>query len=84
MRERKEPLVRRWTFQEDFYWSSEEGGRQYGYETLKAVYEANGLFVLKTADSWGALNPSGFTQGTPEDFRDFLERKLGWPVERIQ
>lgn len=84
LRKGREPLERRRTFHEDFYWSSAEGGRQYGYETLKTVYEVNGFFIWEMTDGWGALNQSGFTQGTPEDFRDFLERKLRRPVERIK
>lgn len=84
LRKRGEPLELRRTFHEDFFWSSTEGGRQYGYETLKAVYEVNGFFVFEMTDRWGTLDLSGFTRGTPEDFRDFLERKLGRPVERIQ
>lgn len=65
------------------FWNVSEKVRQ-GYSSITAVWEDEGRFYLFFQDHPPLVLPKrGFAGGTPEDFRGFLEREFGWPVERI-
>lgn len=56
-----------------------------GYSSILCAWEDEGRFYLFFRDRPPLVLPKrSFAGGTPEDFRDFLERELGWPVERIK
>lgn len=56
-----------------------------GYSSVTAVWEDEGRFYLFFEDRPPLLLPKrGFSGGTAEEFRDFLEQEFGWPVERIK
>lgn len=64
-------------------WDAAGRGRL-GYSSIICIREDEGRFYLFFQDRPPLVLPKrGFTGGTPEDFRDFLEREFGWPVERI-
>lgn len=56
-----------------------------GYSSVTAVWGDEGRFYLFFEDRPPLLLPKrGFSGGTAEEFRDFLEQEFGWPVERIK
>lgn len=66
------------------FWDVSEKVRR-SYSSIAAVWEDEGRFYLLFQDRPPLVLPKrGVVQGTPEDFRDFFERKLGRPVERIK
>lgn len=55
------------------------------YSSIISIWEDAGRFYLFFKDCPPLVLPKrGFAGGTPEDFRDFLEKEFGWPVERIK
>ncbi len=67
------------------FWNASERTRL-GYSALTAVWEDGGRFYLLLRDRPPLVLPKrGLAGGQmPEDFRDFLERESGGPVERIK
>ena len=56
-----------------------------GYSSISVYWEDEGRFYLFFEDRPPLVLPKrGLAGGTEEDFRDFLEREFGWPVERIK
>ena len=56
-----------------------------GYSSISAYWEDEGRFYLFFEDRTPLVLPKrGLAGGTAEEFRDFLEREFGWPVERIK
>lgn len=61
------------------------GKARLGYSSILCAWEDEGRFYLFFRDRPPLVLPKrAFTRWMPEDFRDFLERELGWPVERIK
>lgn len=61
------------------------GRSRLGYSSIICTREDEERFYLFFQDRPPLLLPKrGFTRGTAEAFRDFLEREFGWPVERIK
>ena len=66
------------------FWDVSEKVRR-GYSPVAAAWEDEGRFYLFFEDRLPLVLPKrGLAGGTAEDFRDFLEREFGWPVERIK
>lgn len=63
------------------------GGRSDGswsYDSLEGLWEDGERFYLLTSkNAVFILRKNAFVQGAPEDFREFLEKQLGKPAERI-
>lgn len=56
-----------------------------GYSSISSAWEDGGRFYLFFRDRLPlVVQKNGLGRWMPEDFRDFLERELGWPVERIK
>lgn len=56
-----------------------------GYSTITGAWEDGGRFYLFFADRPPLVLPKrGLDRWMPEDFRDFLERELEVPVERMK
>ena len=61
------------------------GKTRLGYSSITSVWEDEGRFYLFFQDRPPlVVRKSGLGRWMPEDFRDFLEREFGWPVERIK
>lgn len=57
------------------------GSSRSSYEAITTAAESDRAYLLMTAGNAGLLLPkSGFRQGSPEEFRSFLEEKTGKPV----
>ena len=53
------------------------GTSKVSYAAFPDAYESDGLFALYTSKTSAILVPkAGFTQGTVDDFRDFITRKI--------
>lgn len=66
------------------FWDA-SGRVRLGYSSVLCAWEDGGRFYLFFQDRPPLVLPKrGFAGGTPEDFRDFLEGELGWPVERMK
>lgn len=80
------PLERRFVFSEESFRAAQSGMETaYQYEMVKGIYETGEHFVLQLNAQTGViLDKAGFSRGTPEGFRDFMERKLGKPAERVR
>lgn len=79
-------LERHFLFDEESFQSLQEGAEStYDYGTIQAAYETEGyfFFLLNTGHS-AVLDQKGFLKGTAGDFRDFLEKKLGRPLEFVK
>ena len=64
------------------FWDA-SGKVRRGYSSVAAAWEDEGRFYLFFRDRPPLVLPErGLDGGTPEAFRDFLEQKLGTPVER--
>lgn len=81
------PDVRRAAFFGDgcfVFWDA-AGKVRLGYSSVSSAWEDEGRFYLFFQDRPPLVLPKrGFSGGTEEEFRDFLEREFGWPVERIK
>ena len=65
------------------FWDA-AGKVRLGYSSIAAAWEDGGRFYLFFRDRPPLVLPErGLDGGTPEAFRDFLERKMGAPVERV-
>lgn len=61
------------------------GRDRLGYSSIICTREDEGRFYLFFEDRPPLVLPKrGLAGGTEENFRDFLEREFGWPVERIK
>lgn len=66
------------------FWDA-SGKVRLGYSAIAAAWEDEGRIYLFFRDRPPLVLPKrGFAGGTAEDFRDFLERELGFPSERIK
>lgn len=77
---------RRFLFSAEAFQAEQAGIRSiYRYEILQSAYEVPGYFIL-TLDNVHSmiLSMGGFTQGTADGFRSFLEEKLGEPVQYLR
>lgn len=64
------------------FWESSKKTRL-GYQAVAAAWEDEGRFYLFFQDRPPLVLPKrGLGRWMPEDFRDFLERELGKPIER--
>lgn len=64
------------------FWESSKKARL-GYQAVAAAWEDEGRFYLSFQDRPPLVLPKrGLGRWMPEDFRDFLERELGKPIER--
>lgn len=82
LRRSGEALERHFTFSEESCLCNRPGMETvYQYETVRNVYETETHFMLQLDKRSGIIvDKNGFSHGTPEGFRDFLERKLKKPV----
>lgn len=65
------------------FWDDSERVRL-SYSSIIDAYEDAGRFYLFFEDRPPLVLPKrGFAGGTAEDFRDFLEKEFGWPIERV-
>lgn len=77
---------RRFVFTEEALQAEKAGVRSaYRYEVVQNAYETGGYFVL-ALDKLHCIivSMAGFTQGSPDGFRAFLEQKLGQPVQYLR
>ncbi len=66
------------------FWASSKKNRL-GYQAITAAWEDEGRFYLFIQDRPPLVLPKrGLGRWMPEDFRDFLERKLEEPVRRVE
>jgi len=73
---------RRFVFSEDSFLGTQSGTETtWQYGTVQDVYETEGYFVLRFDKLTSIiLSKEGFTAGTAEGFRRFIEEKTGKPV----
>ncbi len=73
---------RRFVFPEDSFLGVQSGMETaYQYETIQDVYETEGYFLLRFDKLTSSIiDKKGFTVGTAEGFRRFIEEKTGKPV----
>lgn len=65
------------------FWDA-SGKVRLGYSSILCAWEDEGRFYLFFRDRPPLVLPKrGFAGGTAEDFRDFLEKEFGWPIERV-
>ena len=74
-----------YTFKEkSFHMESGLGEQEYAYERLLGAYETDGhIFLMVGAKSALVLPKRSFVVGTPRGLIEFLEKKLGRPVEKV-
>lgn len=66
------------------FWDT-SGKIRLGYSAITSFWEDAGRFYIFFQDRPPLVLPKrGFAGGMPEDFRDFLENTLGFPVERVK
>ncbi|MCI8398247.1 MAG: YcxB family protein [Oscillibacter sp.] len=77
---------RRCFFTEDAFQAEKAGVRSvYSYDLVQNAYELPGYFVLALDKIHCViLSMAGFTQGTPDDFRAFIEQRLHGPVRYLR
>lgn len=73
---------RRFVFSEDSFLGIQSGTETvWRYETIQDVYETEGYFLLRFDKLTSSIiDKEGFTQGTAEGFRRFIQGKTGKPV----
>ncbi len=73
---------RRFVFSEESFRGIQSGMETaYRYETIQDAYETEGYFALRFDKlTCILLDKTGFTVGTAEEFRRFIEGKIGKPV----
>lgn len=66
------------------FWDT-SGKVRMGYSSIHDIWEDEGRFYLFFKDRPPlVVRKSGLGRWMPEDFRDFLENTLGFPVERVK
>ena len=69
----------------EYVCSNDAAVTQYPYENVGTVCEMRDYFVFFLGKRHGQIYPkSGFLEGTPEDFRDFIEEKTGLAIRYVK
>ena len=73
------------TFEDDaFFILADSGSSSYRYHVISDVWEDKTIFCLFGAGIQYILRKDAFTQGDPEQFREFIAQKTGKEVEFVK